>query len=220
MELEAMLWVDWGTAGMRVAVIALALVIWFKTQGWLGARTDGEEGIGDGIHRLTAKWHGWFTAHPQAADRALIVSSLGIDGLGLFLIAAAVLGPSFAPFLGVLIVFTLRQVCQAFCPLPPPPGMIWRDPGVPTILVTYGVGNDLFFSGHTALAVLGAIEVCHLAPGWLGALAVALALGEALIVLVLRAHYTLDVVAGAFAAWFAADVAAWVGPWVDGWLKF
>lgn len=55
---------------------------------------------------------------------------------------------------------------------------------------------------------------------WLGALAVVLALGEAWIVLVLRAHYTLDVVAGAFAAWFAADVAAWVAPWVDGWLKF
>jgi membrane-associated phospholipid phosphatase len=76
----------------------------------------------------------------------------------------------------------------------------------------------MFFSGHTALAVLGAIEVCHLAPGWLAALAVLLALGEALIVLVLRAHYTLDVVAGAFAAWFAADMAALLAPMVDAWL--
>lgn len=209
----------WGTVGLRVAVIGLALVIWFRTQRWLGSRSTGGDGIEDGVHRLTARWHAWFHAHPAGADRALVISSLGIDLLGLFLILASVLGPTFAPFLGVLIVFSMRQVCQALCPLPPPPGMIWRDPGVPTLLVTYGVGNDLFFSGHTALAVLGAIEVCHLAPGWLGALAVLLAAGEVMIVLVLRAHYTLDVVAGAFAAWFAADIAGRAAPWVDAWLK-
>lgn len=211
--------VTWGTAGWRLGVIGLALVIWFRTQRWLGERGAGGEGIGDGVHKLTVRWHGYFTTHPQAADRALVVSSMAIDAFGVFLIAAAVFGPSFAPFLGVLIVFSMRQVCQAFCPLPPPPGMIWRDPGVPTLLVTYGVGNDLFFSGHTALAVLGSIEVCHLAPAWVGAVAVAVALGEALIVLVLRAHYTLDVVAGAFAAWFAADVAGRLAPWVDRWLQ-
>jgi membrane-associated phospholipid phosphatase len=40
-----------------------------------------------------------------------------------------------------------------------------------------------------------------------------------LVVLVLRAHYTMDVIAGAFAAWFAADMANRLAPWVDGWLK-
>jgi hypothetical protein len=77
---------------------------------------------------------------------------------GLSLIAAAIFGRTFAPFLGVLILFALRQVCQSLCTLPPPPGIIWRNPGFPTLLVTYDVGNDFFFSGHTALAVLGAIE--------------------------------------------------------------
>lgn len=209
---------DWETVGLRVAVIGLALVIWFRTQRWIGARTGGGEGLGDGIHRRTAGWHAWLVAHPKAADRALALSSLGIDLLGVVLILSAVFGPSFAPFLGVLIVFIMRQICQVICPLPPPPGMIWRDPGLPTLFVTYGVANDLFFSGHTALAVLGALEICHLAPGWLGGLAVALALVEALVVLVLRAHYTLDVVAGALAAWFAADAAHGLAPWVDGWL--
>ena len=97
--------------------------------------------------------------------------------------------------------------------------MIWRDPGFPSLLVTYGVSNDLFFSGHTALAVLGAIEICHLAPWSLGPVVVLIALGEVMIVLVLRAHYTLDVIAGAFAAWFAADVSGRIAPFVDGWLE-
>lgn len=208
----------WGVVGWRVLVIGMALVLWFWTQRKIGCKAGCSGVIGDGLHDLTARWHAWFAGNAQAANRVLIISSLGIDGFGIFLIGAAVFGPSFAPFLGVLIVFSLRQICQVTCPLPPPSGIIWRDPGFPTALVTYGVGNDMFFSGHTALAVLGAIEVCHLAPGWLAALAVLLALGEALIVLILRAHYTMDVVAGAFAAWFAADMAALLAPMVDAWL--
>ena len=203
---------------LRVVVIAVALVIWFWTQKIIARKMPGMMDIGDAIHRITAAWHGYFAAHEKSADRALIVSSLCIDAFGITLLAAAVFGPSFAPFLGILIVFSLRQIFQLCCTLPPPPGIIWRDPGFPTLLVTYDVSNDFFFSGHTALAVLGAIEICHIAPWWLGAAAVILALGEAIIVLVLRAHWTMDVITGAFAAWVAADLAARLAPFVDGWL--
>lgn len=204
---------------LRVSVIGVALVIWFWTQKLIARKSDGVNGIGDGVHRLTARWHRYFLANPKSADRALIISSFCIDVLGLSLIAAAIFGTSFAPFIGILIVFSLRQISQLCCTLPPPPGIIWRDPGFPTALVTYSVGNDFFFSGHTALAVLAAIEICQLGPWWLGGLAVLIALGEALIVLVLRAHYTMDVITGAFAAWFAADMAGRLAPWVDEWLK-
>jgi hypothetical protein len=153
--------------------------------------------------------------HEKAADRALAISSFFIDLLGLSMIVLSVFGRTFAPFLAILIVFSLRQVCQFCCTLPPPPGMIWRDPGVPSVLVTYAVGNDFFFSGHTALAVLGALEICQVAPWWLGAVAVLIALGEVGIVLVLRAHYTLDVITGALAAWFAVDLAARLAPALD-----
>ncbi len=204
---------------LRLAVITVALVIWFWTQKLIARKSNDTPGIGDAVHRLTAGWHRYFATHEKSADRALVISSLCIDVLGLALIAAAVFGPSFAPFIGIIIVFSLRQVSQLCCTLPPPPGIIWRDPGFPTALVTYDVGNDFFFSGHTALAVLGAIEICQLGPWWLGAGAVLVALGEALIVLVLRAHYTLDVIAGAFAAWFAADMAGRLAPFIDGWLK-
>lgn len=203
----------------RIAVIAVALVIWFWTQKLIARKSGESNGIGDAVHRLTAGWHRYFATHEKSADRSLVISSLCIDVLGLSLIAAAVFGSSFAPFIGIIIVFSLRQISQLCCTLPPPPGIIWHNPGFPTVLVTYDVGNDFFFSGHTALAVLGAIEICHFGPWWLGAIAVLVALGEALIVLILRAHYTLDVIAGAFAAWFAADMAARLAPFIDEWLK-
>ena len=204
---------------LRIGFIAVALVIWFWTQKLIGGKSAAGHGIGDAVHRLTAGWHRYFTRNEKVANRALIISSLFIDLIGLTLIALAIFGPSFAPFLAILIVFSLRQICQLCCTLPPPPGMIWRDPGFPSLLVTYGVSNDFFFSGHTALAVLGAIEISQLAPWPLGFAVFLIALGEVMIVVVLRAHYTLDVIAGAFAAWFAADVAERIAPFVDSYLK-
>lgn len=211
--------IPWPTVGLRTGVVAGALVIWFWTQSLIARKAAPKDGIGDLIHDLTARWHRRLSEDARAANALLITSSVFIDLFGLGLIGASILGSSFAPFLGMLIVFSLRQVCQGFCTLPPPPGIIWRDPGFPALLVTYEVGNDFFFSGHTALAVLGAIEAAHHGPWWLAVVAGIIAAGEMLTVIVLRAHYTLDVVAGAFAAFFAADIAHRLAPSIDALLK-
>ncbi|MHB8523818.1 MAG: phosphatase PAP2-related protein [Limisphaerales bacterium] len=71
----------------------------------------------------------------------------------------------------------------------------------------YAVVNDFFFSGHAAFTMLGAIEVARLAPGWLGLLVASIAILEAVTVVILRAHYTMDIIAALFAAWVAADLA-------------
>ncbi len=128
---------------------------------------------------------------------------------------SAIFGPSFEPFLGLFILFMLRQVSQGLCALPPPPGMIWRSPGFPSALVTYGTANDLFFSGHTAVAVYGGLELAHHFGGWGIAAGAAFALIEAATVLVLRAHYTMDVLCGAFAALWVWTVAQWLAAPLD-----
>src|SRR5205814_1246361 len=112
--------------------------------------------------------------NPRKANALLISSSLVIDLLGFYLLGSAIFGSTIQPFLGLLMLFALRQLCQAFCPLPPPGGMIWRDPGFPTILVTYGTSTDLFFRNSCELTagslysrgsfVKGALDV--LGPGW------------------------------------------------------
>jgi membrane-associated phospholipid phosphatase len=209
----------WPAIGLRTGVIAVALFAWFWTQSVIARKCGPKEGIGDLAHALTARWHQYFSVNRRSANALLIGSSLFIDLFGLTLIGAAVFGPTFAPFLAVLIVFGLRQICQGLCTLPPPPGIIWRNPGFPALLVTYDVSNDFFFSGHTALAVLGALEAAYLGPLWLAVAAGLIAVGEILSVLVLRAHYTMDVVAGALAAGVAASVAHRFSPAIDSWLK-
>jgi len=99
--------------------------------------------------------------------------------------------------------------------LPPPPNMIWHYPGFPSLLVTYHVANDFFFSGHTAIAVFGAIELSRLHRNWLTAAAVLLVLFEVATVLILRAHYSMDVFTGVVAAFWVADLSSRISPRLD-----
>lgn len=190
----------------RLLAVVFALALWFWTQSLIGSRKGGTA-IGDALHDWTQPWNNALQVRPKLANALLIVSSAFIDFFGLFLIAAGLFGPTLRPFIGLLFVFVFRQVCQAICTLPIPPDMIWRNPGVPSLLVTYGVANDFFISGHTAIAVLGAIEISRMFPWGFGLAAALIALGEAVMVIVLRAHYTMDVLAAIAASFCAATLA-------------
>ena len=82
--------------------------------------------------------HARYATNIAAGNRLLILSSLVIDILGAYLLGSAIFGVSIRPYIGLVMVFALRQICQMLCPLPAPSGMVWRYPGVPAILVTYG----------------------------------------------------------------------------------
>ena len=94
--------------------------------------------------------------------------------------------------------------------LPPPDGMVWEfPPGVLTLGKPYV--SDLWFSGHTANAVLIALAAAGSRP-WLRALAWANVPFQILLVLSARTHYTIDVVGGTFVAYavhkMSLDIAA------------
>jgi len=209
---------------IRALVVLLGLAAWYATQHLIGSKeplpADQAKIAGelltqqDKLLQLSGSINRFLHARPRWANALLIVSSALIDALGLFLLLWSIFGPSIGPFLGLMILFGLRQICQALTALPMPAGMIWRSPGFPTLLVTYGVTNDLFFSGHTAMAVYGAVQLAQLGLGWLIA-AIFLAVFEIIAVLVLRAHYTLDVFTGLVSALFIAGLAGLLAPGCD-----
>ena len=202
----------------RVAATAAVLGVWFWTQSLIGSRAP-SAGINDALHSLFAGLNLYFWQHASAANVLLIISSGLIDILGLFLVAEWIfLGRSRA-FLGLVLLLGLRQVMQALCALPAPPNMIWRYPGFRSLFVTYNVGNDYFFSGHTAIAVFGAMELARLRRGWLTVLAFAVVVFEIAAVLILRAHYTMDVFTGALTALWVARFCDSVAPRIDRWLS-
>jgi hypothetical protein len=203
---------------LRIAAVAAALGLWFWSQSLIGARPFPEHCVGDGLHQLTAGANRWLAEVPSRADLLLVLSSLVIDATGVFLLGRSIFGPTVRPFLGLLIIFVLRQAAQASTALAPPDGMIWRYPGVPSLLVTYGVATDLFYSGHTAIAVWAGLEISRLKFRGSRFLGTLVAVFEATTVIVLRAHYTMDVFTGVIVALLVNTYADRWASLVDRWL--
>ena len=200
--------IGWKIVAVRVLLVLLGLSAWYGTQHLIAGRPFSENGIGDATFQCTSGINDYFFTHRDVADKLLIASSFVIDLLGLYLLVSAIFGPSIRPFLGLLIVFTLRQLLQGLCALPQPPQMIWNDPGFPSVLVTYGTSTDLFFSGHTSIAVYGALELARGRSLLWKLIGIAIAVFEITTVLLLRAHYTMDVYAGIITA-------LWVYSFID-----
>lgn len=201
---------NWKSFFVRLGLTATALVIWFWTQSLIGARDGTNSTINDGLHQITASLNHYLQLHATAANGLLIISSGIIDLLGIFLLGRWLFGGTLRPFLALVIVLGLRQITQALVALPTPQNAIWHYPGFPSLLVTYGVSNDYFFSGHTAIAVLGAIELGRLRRPWITALGTVIVLFEVATVLILRAHYTMDVFTGGVTAFCAIQMADYV----------
>ncbi|MGC3969252.1 MAG: phosphatase PAP2-related protein [Pirellulales bacterium] len=209
----------WPIVGVRFGFVVVGILAWYWTQSIIGKRVPKvavEVPLTDGIHVLTERLHRRYATNIAAGNRLLIISSLVIDLLGAYLLGSAIFGESIRPFVGLLMVFSLRQVCQLLCPLPAPAGMVWRYPGVPAVLVTYGTANDLFFSGHTSIAVYGAATLAgHWGTSGL-VLGLLIAIFEATTVLILRAHYTMDVFTGIVCALWVYSLSGPAAAWIDG----
>ena len=202
---------------LRAGLVAVGLAAWFGTQAMIGARQvpTGTLPIEtDRILQLLTPMHDYLWTHIAPRNTLLILSSAFIDILAVFILVRAIFGPTLRPFLGLLLLFGLRQIFQAICILPAPDQMIWVYPGFPSLLVTYGVSNDLFFSGHTALAVFGAVELARVHRRLIP-LGIVIALFEITTVLCLRAHWTMDVYAGAVTALLIAFLSARISPPLD-----
>lgn len=201
----------------RATITVVAIGAWFVTQALLESRGF-PEGIVDKLHVVLTPATGWLATHSRAAKGLLIVTSGFIDLLGCFLFAYGIMGRSIRPLLGLMLLFILRQLSQVLTAMPPPEGMIWKYPGVPSLFVTYGTRNDFFFSGHTAIAVYGAIELARFDRRWLTIMGAVVAVIEALTVLILRAHYTMDVFTAILAAAWTSSAAGMLAPTIDRWL--
>jgi hypothetical protein len=122
----------WPARLWRLLLTSAGLAAWFATQALLTRRGFPLGGVRDTLFTWTAPAHAFLVAHPAWANALLMASSAGIDILGIFLILQATFGRTIRPFLGLLVLFILRQVCQGLVSLPAPEGMIWRDPGFPS----------------------------------------------------------------------------------------
>lgn len=209
----------------RFLCICCILKLWFVTQDYIGSHitliTQLSGQIYDRIHILIHPITDFLNRSPKTANLLLIASSIWIDIFTCFILLLSLFGSTIRPLLGLLLGFSMRQICQMIILLPLPEGMIWRDPGFPSLFVSYDISNDFFFSGHTSLAMLGAIELFRSTIVWPNMNKIALFIGlmfvffEASTVIVLKAHWTMDVITAILASCVAATMARKLAPKLD-----
>ena len=109
---------------------------------------------------------------------------------------------------GYALLFITRIISIGLTPLNPPDGLIeLRDPLSNYFYGTRFITKDLFFSGHTASICLMAFCLTLPRDRWL------VFFGTAVVgvgVLLLRIHYTADVVAAPFFAYGVYRIAKWL----------
>ncbi|MFA5841298.1 MAG: phosphatase PAP2-related protein [Candidatus Paceibacterota bacterium] len=204
---------------VNLFLVILTIYLWFKAQKFIGGKNvPSFNNFFDYLHVWSTPINEWLNNHLKVTNILLIITSFIIDVTALFLLGSAIFGSTLQPFLALVIVMTLRFICQLIFTLPTPKGIIWHNPGFPSLFVTYGVSNDFFFSGHTAVAMLGLLQIMQSAPLWFVFVCFILVIVQAVSMIVLRAHYTIDVFAAVVVAWIANMIAIQIAPILDFWI--
>ncbi len=201
---------------LQIFAVLAVYAAWHGTQYLLESSRGVITHVTDHTHEALATANAFFNAHPSVTDAILIVTSFELDVAALSLVAFFFIRKESRPLLALWLVLITRQLCQTAVSLPKPDGLLWRYPGFPSLVVTYGAASDFFFSGHMALSTLFAMELSlQGAARWKQIVAWAAIGLHVFVILSMRFHYIQDVVAGFLTAIVAALVARALGQRLD-----
>lgn len=169
---------------------------WIQTQTWLST-VQSNNAIKDRIHdsKLVNQTIHFLTKNKNISSILIASTTFLIDSTLTILIIKSLLHNQIRYPIILLLGIILRQFCQYISTLPMPQGMIWHDPGFPTLYMVYDVKNDFFFSGHTFIAMLIGMELIE-KYNFIGKIyGVFFIICQIGFVLITRSHYFIDVYA-------------------------
>lgn len=176
-----------------IGLIILGLIAFYSIEHILAKKPISNCGIIDLLQQFTLPLNEYISSHGSLSEMILIIMNGISDCLGLFIIGLVIVKRDTRPFLMLLIFGLLRQSLQYLVSLPIPLHTIWHYPGVPSIFANYNITNDLYFSLHTGVSLIVALEVARFKKTWLTILGFSIFFFEVSCVIVLQIHYTMDV---------------------------
>ncbi|MBU6446515.1 MAG: hypothetical protein KGQ49_03865, partial [Verrucomicrobia bacterium] len=174
-------------------LICLITATIFGSQYYTGLKTIPTCGIKDHLQMFLEPINDFLRAHPHGGDAMLIIMSGLLDLLFLLLLVDTIITRNIRPFLTLALFFTLRQTMQLIVALPLPPHVIWHYPGFPSLTQNYNIANDLYFSGHAGISLIGALELSSFGIRWLTVFGFSVFCFECFMVIAMQIHYTMDV---------------------------
>lgn len=173
----------------------------------------------DRLHILTTPINHYFHNHKKAADFVLITTSFWVDASVIFFIFRTLFGYTIRPALAMFLFMLYRQFLQLLVSLPIPQEIIWYDPGVFSIFVDYSSANDLYFSFHTGVSLLCALELMRFHKWWLTTIGFFFFGYLITTVICFQFHYTMDVFTGILVTLYVTYRSIKLAPPMDRWFR-
>jgi hypothetical protein len=96
----------------------------------------------------------------------------------------------------LLVFYGIRASLVCFCKSPYPDGYDWGYPGIMSIFVPYGKTADFFYSGHIGICVIIGLEHQNYQRLKMAYYSIFTMTLQVFLMLVTRAHYTVDLISG------------------------
>lgn len=96
-----------------------------------------------------------------------------------------------------------------------PEGYNWGYPGFPSITIPYVGSSDFFFSGHLGIVTFLVLENRSQKNYFLMYVGLLSIIYEFIVMIVLRGHYTIDLIAGILIAHYIWIISKKPAKWID-----
>lgn len=178
-------------------LLILLYIFWNKTQKFFSTDVEAKNLIIDRIHNLSfiKKINQFLRKNEVITKYNFILTSLLIDINVLYLVYDFLANDNHKPIFILMGGLVARQLCQFINRLPIPNNLIWKDPGVPSLFVSYNVSNDFFFSGHTLISLIAGFEFVNSQYIILKLYGLFFMFYEISFVMVTYSHYFMDIYA-------------------------
>jgi hypothetical protein len=201
------------------AILLIGFIIYNIGESWIGDKPPSSCGIIDQLHQWTLSLNAYITQSMPLQDALLIVLNAIVDSSVIFVFLLTLIRQNIRPFLTLGLFFVLRQSLQLLVSLPIPAHTIWHYPGFPSLLATYNIGNDFYFSGHTGISLIAALELMNFHKHWLTICAFTIFGCILITLIVMEIHYTMDIYTAILTVFCLTKLSQYIAPPINRWLR-
>lgn len=179
----------------------------------------------DELFVKTAGVNQYFAEHTGVKNAFMIFCGLCMDILMVVgFVVFAIHGKSWRLALALGMFYLLRLIIQKIFLMRYPDGYLWDYPGFPSLVVPYGKTNDFFYSGHAGGALVMTLEFRTLAVllvrhrifmRTMQIFGILTIVFQIFLMIFLRGHYTIDLIAGLMAGHYFYMLAQHFAPYMD-----
>ena len=197
-----------------VMTISTVAIIYLNTSlNLISINTYTNECIFDRAFELSSPIYDFLKDNPNYRYTMVIISSLLIDySVALIGYLFVVHGKSWRILFSFGFFYLLRLSINVIFMMRYPNQVMWQYPGFPSITVSYFRSSDFFFSGHVGMNFVSAKETNNLGFIKLSYFSFLGVFFQIFVMIVLRGHYLIDLIAGLLAAHYFCLIADYFAP--------